>query len=301
MTDPRALRQAFGKFPTGVTVVTTRTATGVPLGFTANSFSSVSLDPPLLLVCPAKGLSSFAEFSRVSSFAVNILAEGQEAISNRFASFTGDRFADISWREDEHGCPLLEGTAAWFSCNLEQSVDAGDHTILIGRILRFGQSEAAGLGYAQGNYFSLGLERRAATSSDRPAFAGALIEQNDHILLQRTDRGWTVPILPLDTALGVRERLVQGYAVAGVDVHVGNVYSVYDDNTQNRHLSFYLAAATAADPGALGQYVPIAELADLPFADKAISTMLNRYRVEHRSKVFGLYLGDDISGAVHPF
>jgi len=91
--DPRALRNAFGSFMTGVTVITSRDASGAPVGFTANSFTSVSLDPPLLLVCPGKFLSSYDAFTNCSHFAVNVLAEGQEEVSNTFAGYKGDRFA----------------------------------------------------------------------------------------------------------------------------------------------------------------------------------------------------------------
>ena len=90
--DPRALRDAFGSFMTGVTVVTALGPDGNPVGFTANSFSSVSLDPPLLLVCPGKFLSSFEVFANCTHFAVNILAEGQEAGANTCASVKCDRF-----------------------------------------------------------------------------------------------------------------------------------------------------------------------------------------------------------------
>ena len=107
--DQRALRDAFGSFITGVTVITTVDGSGQPVGFTANSFSSVSLDPPLLLVCPGRFLTSFPLFEACSFFAVSVLAEGQEDVANIFASFRGDRFAKAAWHPDRHGVPLIEG------------------------------------------------------------------------------------------------------------------------------------------------------------------------------------------------
>ena len=169
--DPRALRRAFGSFMTGVTVVTSRTDDGRPLGFTANSFTSVSLDPPLLLVCPGKFLSTHDRFAASTGFAVNILAEGQQEVSNTFASFKGDRFARVPHRSDARGNPLIEGALAQFSCSTERVLDAGDHSILIGQVQDFAWAEGRGLGYAGGQYFSLGLER-AALERGSPAGTG---------------------------------------------------------------------------------------------------------------------------------
>ena len=97
--DPRELRAAFGRYMTGVTVVTSRDARDDPVGFTANSFTSVSLDPPLLLVCPGRHVSSFAVFRTAPRFGVSILAEGQEEVSNLFAGGPGDRFSLCDWEE----------------------------------------------------------------------------------------------------------------------------------------------------------------------------------------------------------
>ena len=105
--DPRALRDAFGSFMTGVTVVTCKDATGAPAGFTANSFSSVSLDPPLLLVCPGKALSSYASFAGCTRFAVNILAADQKDVANTFASHKGNRFSCVRHHEDAFGNGLI--------------------------------------------------------------------------------------------------------------------------------------------------------------------------------------------------
>ena len=131
--DPRALRDAFGVFPTGVTVVTTIAPDGTPCGFTANSFTSVSLDPPMLLVCPGRFLSTFSVFERCAVFAVSVLAEGQEDISNTFARYKGDRFAVTDWTPNAQGAPLISGAAARFSCRTEQTIAAGGPCDLAGR------------------------------------------------------------------------------------------------------------------------------------------------------------------------
>lgn len=131
--DQRSLRTAFGAFPTGVTVVTTL-AQGMPVGFTANSFTSVSLDPPLLLISIARSARSSALFADVDRFAVNILAADQADVARRFAQSGIDRFQGIAWQPTPGGMPALAGVAVWFDCTTAQRVDAGDHWLLIGRI-----------------------------------------------------------------------------------------------------------------------------------------------------------------------
>ncbi|WP_238365704.1 flavin reductase family protein [Mesobacterium pallidum] len=151
--DPRALRQALGRLPTGVTVVTTRAADGAPLGFTANSFSSVSLDPPMLLVCPGRRLSSFDAFVICRHFAVSALAGDQEDLSIHFATCPGDRFAGVAHRTDLNGVPILSGAAATFSCQTAQAIPAGDHCVLIGKIMDMTDGRMPALGFAHGRYF----------------------------------------------------------------------------------------------------------------------------------------------------
>jgi len=131
------LRQAFSSFMTGVTVVTARAPDNTPVGFTANSFTSVSLDPPLLLVCPGRHLSSFGVFDTTEHFAVNVLAHTQEAICTLFAGRNENRFSAVHWRPDDQQSPLIDGCSASFSCRTYQRVDAGDHLVLIGQITGF--------------------------------------------------------------------------------------------------------------------------------------------------------------------
>ena len=159
--DPKALRQAFSVFPTGVSIVTARTGDDTPVGFTANSFTSVSLDPPLLLVCPGRYLSSFSVFENCERFAVNVLAEGQEALSDRFARFGGDRFAQIGWWDEAGMPPVLDGVAAHFLCATHRVIPAGDHIVLMGAVEAFQRSDRRGLGFAEQTYFSLGDAGRA--------------------------------------------------------------------------------------------------------------------------------------------
>lgn len=153
MDDQRALRDAFGCFATGVTIVTSRGADGEPIGFTANSFSSVSLDPPMLLVCPDKRASSLPVIRAAGRFAVHVLASHQRALSERFARRGVHRFGAGQWIDDADGIPMLEEACANFSCLLEADVDAGDHVILLGRITGFRSvPDRAPLQYLRGRY-----------------------------------------------------------------------------------------------------------------------------------------------------
>lgn len=133
--DIAEFRRALGAFVTGVTVVTTIQPDGSPRGFTANSFTSVSLDPPLILVCIAKTASSYAVFSQTKHFAISVLAEDQKAVSGVFASKAADKFSQVAWHRRVTGAPVMEGAAASFDCATHEVIDAGDHIILIGRVL----------------------------------------------------------------------------------------------------------------------------------------------------------------------
>jgi len=128
------LRQAFGSFATGVTVVTTRDADGNLVGLTANSFSAVSLNPALVLWCISLNTPSFAAFRDCSHYAINVLSADQEEISNRFASPSADKFAGLDWAPGNSGAPLLNGCIANFECSNANQYPGGDHLILVGQV-----------------------------------------------------------------------------------------------------------------------------------------------------------------------
>ncbi len=133
--DVAAFKRAVGSFATGVTVVTTPSPDdGRPLGFTANSFTSVSLDPPLVLICLNRRAPSMAGFAIGRPFAVNVLAADQEALSGHFARPSDDKFAGVAHRLTESALPLLDGCHATMECRLEHWFHGGDHVILVGRV-----------------------------------------------------------------------------------------------------------------------------------------------------------------------
>jgi flavin reductase (DIM6/NTAB) family NADH-FMN oxidoreductase RutF len=133
-SDARTLRDAMGCFATGVTIITAHAADGKPIGLTANSFTSVSLDPPLLLVCIANNAGSAEVLRSVESFAVNVLQIGQQPVSNLFAGKGEDRFAGTRWEVGEYGAPILPSSLGIFECHRDSLHEAGDHFILVGRV-----------------------------------------------------------------------------------------------------------------------------------------------------------------------
>ena len=193
--DAMELRRAFGCFVTGVTVVTTVTADGELRGFTANSFTSVSLDPPLVLVCIAKRAGSYDIFRIADAFTINILQEDQRDISAIFASPRPDKFSGLAWTTEGTGSPVLEDCAAWLDCRAHQQIDAGDHVILIGRVVGFAHSPRTPLGYYNGGYVGFNLERRAAESlmADPRVVVGGIFEKQGRVLLLARDGNLYLP------------------------------------------------------------------------------------------------------------
>lgn len=136
MLDPKSFRHMCGCFATGVTVVTGRLDDASPVGVTANSFSSVSLDPPLVLFSLANQALSFDAFSMTKHFAFNILEENQEELSNNFAAQSQDKFDGIDYGESKEGVPLLRDTLGTIECRMHAVHEGGDHQIIVGEVIR---------------------------------------------------------------------------------------------------------------------------------------------------------------------
>ena len=135
--DSQLFRSTLGQFCTGV-VVALGCLDGEPVGFAAQSFVSLSLDPPLVGLCPAKTSTSWPKIRASGSFCINILAAHQQPVCDAFARSGGDKFAGLSWQPGSTGSPLLEGILAYVDCELEVEHDAGDHTIVVGRVKDLG-------------------------------------------------------------------------------------------------------------------------------------------------------------------
>jgi len=288
--DPRALRDALGCFLTGVTVITSREADGTPRGFTANSFTSVSLDPPLLLVCVGKGALSHDVFTEAASFAVNVLSEDQRDVSGLFASKSEDKFAVASWRDGSLGTPLIEHTLAWFECTPEQTVDAGDHTILIGRIQDFGLAEKRPLGYCRGNYVDLGLAQ--SSNVDEVSEIGAILDRDGEVLMMRdgVDSPWRLPAM-IGSHENTRELLTSLFSELGVTVGPTFLFSVFKEADET-NATFYRGEVSATHD-APDDRLRFFDADSFPYQDlphSSFEVMVRRYFTERRELDFGVYV-----------
>ncbi|WP_192250321.1 alpha/beta fold hydrolase [Mesorhizobium caraganae] len=301
--DPGEFRRALGSFLTGVTIVTTIGAEGEPRGFTANSFTSVSLEPPLVLVCIAKKALGHSAFSTSKGFAINILSESQKAESGIFASKAADKFAAVAWKSGQTGNPLIDGSVAVFDCGMEQLVDAGDHSILIGRVRDFTHNGAQPLGYCRGTYVTPGLSQEALAAAPHGTEVGAILENEGRVLFFETPDGFHE--LPAGRGLGSPKdaRSLKGcLAAKAVDAQLGFLFAVWDDAADpSRSHVYYRGTVTAPSSGdRQTRLVDIDHIVDLRIADPAVRSMLTRYVRERTEDAFGVYVGNEVEGEVRP-
>ena len=303
--DARDLRSAFGHFATGVTVVTTLDTTGAPCGFTANSFTSVSIDPPLLLVNIARSAYGCDAFTGSRGFAVNILAANQRELSNRFARAGTDKFANQHWHAEITGSPIIEGVVAWFDCEHFEQVEAGDHIILIGRVLQYAYNTHAPLGFCRGAYVSFGMTpgMLQLVSSPGSLRVGAIIESSGKILLERNHETGQLH-LPASESVGdvaTTDSLLGKLASAGIEVDLPFIYAAYHEDT--RRFVYYLGELLSMDDAVETSTMRFYEFDNITWeeiGDSAIIAMLERFIREKRLGNYGIYIGDRAQGEVHP-
>lgn len=151
--DPQSFRNALSRFASGVTIVTTQDGRGRPVGFTASSFASLSLDPPLILVCLARNAECYPAFAEAPSFAVSILASGQADLARRFATKGIEKFDGLPiCRAEGTGLPLIPGAIARLQCRMRDRFDGGDHIILVGEVVGAETQDGAPVIYLNRQY-----------------------------------------------------------------------------------------------------------------------------------------------------
>lgn len=165
-TSIRQFREALGAFATGVTIVTTRTRAGADVGLTANSFNSVSLDPPMVLWSLAKSAKSLPAFLESSYFAVHVLSAAQEELSHTFATRGADKFSGLVIERGRGGIPLLDGCSARFECRSAVKYEGGDHVVFIGEVETFDHFDRAPLVFHGGRYAETVARPRAGAASE---------------------------------------------------------------------------------------------------------------------------------------
>lgn len=155
MIDRDLFRAVLGRFASGITVVTARDAQGTPHGMTVSAFSSLSLDPPLVLVCVGNEATMAPVMANTDTFAVNMLSESQEALSRRFAGKIDDRFVGVGYSESDSGDPVLDDVLASLQCRVVARHPAGDHIIVVGRVEHGAAHDGKPLLYYRGGYAQL--------------------------------------------------------------------------------------------------------------------------------------------------
>ncbi len=299
--DPIALRRAFGTFVTGVTVITTRDADGTPRGMTANSFTSVSLDPPLLLVCIGKSASSYQAFADAGCFAVNILHEGQVDVSATFASKSQDKFQSLTHDQIHTGAPVLTDSLTWFDCTTFNTVDAGDHAVLIGQVRAFGTSPSAPLGFCRGRYASVKDPLPTGWLASHGMIIGYLIEAGEGLLLQSNDKGgWVLPTARRRKADS--QLVLDGGDALRLVPENTFLYSVFDVADSDPGYLIYRARLAGEGlsqdlPSGL-RFFPIDEIPYEQISTHELRSMLRRYVRERQEKRFGIYMDSDDGGRV---
>lgn len=302
----RALRGALGMFVTGVTIVTKIDADGQPRGLTANSFTSVSLDPPLVLVCIARGTASHDTFQGPGGFAINVLSDAQRELSDRFASKSPDKFAGVDYRLGIGGAPVIDASLAWLDCATERIIEAGDHIIVIGRVADFGAGAGRPLAYCQGAYLSFGAEQDAVfRPQGKSVTVDCIADFGGAILLRAVDvdgeRRWTLPGVALARGerggLAALARFIEGLGTA---IDVNFIYSVYE--TPHDDAVHIVYRGTLSGPPASDEVRLFTEN-EMPWdrlAHQQIHDAVERYFKERAFDQFGVYVDMEDGGHVAP-
>ena len=280
--------------------MTTREKGGIPRGFTANSFTSVSLDPPILLICVDKTADSFDVFTESPGFAISILAEEQIETSGLFASKRPDKFDITVWTASPAGYPLLDGCCAWFECQRNRVIDAGDHAIILGGVVSYDYNDKIGLGYVRGGYLRLGLEQSAfrAACAHTDVVVGAIVEHEGKLLLiHDTETGELhVPTSGRKGESGSLARLHKMLSDRGIGISISSLFAVFEHEQSGQQFIYYRARANTDSSGS--DFWPPQDIPWRRIQSAAVRTMLKRYIAESQRGRYGVYFGGHRDGAV---
>ena len=296
-------RNALGAFPTGVTIVTTLDKENRPIGFTANSFTSVSLNPQLISICIDKASFNLESFSNGESFAVNVLSESQDQISTTFARPVTDRFEQIDWESRVTGSPIIKGSAAWFDCAKDNFIDSGDHFILIGRVLAFDSTTKTPLVYLRGNYVNLNLEQKmllAMENETTRVTVGAIIECRGKIFLMEGQSNNAIQF-PTASRLGAFDdemSLLGKLKKMNILASEHYLFSVFESSDNKTSLIYYRAQIDKEVLSDKGQFYDFNKIPFEHLEDEASRIMLRRYITERGLNAFGIFVGKEGDGKV---
>lgn len=297
-------RSALGMYVTGVTIVTKRGEDGRLGGLTANSFTSVSLDPPLVLICIGNHVGSYPLFQQPGGFAINVLGDDQRGLAELFASKAQDKFDHVTYRLGVGGAPIIDGSLAWLDCETTQTVQAGDHVVVIGEVKDFGTSSGSPLAYCQGSFFSFNLQQEAVfRSGGKSVIVGCIADYDDRVMLRAVDvngaRKWTLPGVELAQSesgvLPTINTLIKGF---GTGVDITFIYSIFEHDDPKSVFILYrgklTAPPTVGDARLFGEAeVPWDDLANQPIRD-----VLQRFFKERGFDHFSVYVDLEDGGRV---
>jgi flavin reductase (DIM6/NTAB) family NADH-FMN oxidoreductase RutF len=297
--DNLEYRKTLGKFVTGVTIITTCEKDGTPRGFTANSFTSVSLEPPLILICIGDFNEGLELFKNSEYFAVNILNEEQVDISNLFAQPVKNKFEEIKWSNSKFGVPIIKGALAWLECKNFDQKRSGDHLILIGNVKNFHNEGGYPLAYYNGNYISFNNETSLvnAMEKDSKTIIGAIIEKNNSILFFDDSKNniLKLPVIGENGEPSNTTKLVSKYSNIGLKMSLDFVYSVYEDKRLDAVCIYYRSKGDETIPKGY-KYVKFNDINWEKIKDKALVIMLKRYIEEANQGDFAVYMGNETTG-----
>ena len=302
-----AFRKVLGSFLTGVTVVTTSDGAGGHQGITANSFTSVSLDPPLVLFCIGKQSSSCAVFTESPGYNIHILRADQRELATQFTRGTPEeKFAGVEIRKTETGAPLIEGVGSWLACRTMQVIDAGDHYILLGEVYECGESDYRPLGFFQSQFqtFRMGEEiaQYSHQSGAKVTVAWILETEDRQVVLRQDAQGrLEIPKVQMSSAKISDENLAgRAKDFIGAEADIDFLFSMYEAADESLILIYRGVIRLAAD-GRLGsgmRLVDLEQLEHLDVADPIEKSILGRYDRERAEARFSVYSGSHREGAV---
>ena len=273
------------------------------MGFTANSFTSVSLDPQLISICIDKESFNIDTFSITEHFAVSILSESQQSISTTFATPNEERFKDIDWRSEDTGSPIISNAVAWFDCKTEQVVDAGDHLILIGKIISFDSSPKTPLMYLRGNYVNLGLEQKmllAMENENTEIIVDAIIEWRKKVFLLKNKNNGSLNF-PSASRLGHiedKQSLLGVLKNLNMSINEHYLFSVFEKAEDKTSLIYYRAQAKEEVTALKDSFYDFDAIPFDKLTDEASRIMLKRYIKERELNAFGIFVGKESEGKV---
>ncbi|WP_449282014.1 flavin reductase family protein [Leucobacter sp.] len=303
--DIGSYRQVLGSFMTGVTVITTVDAEGRQRGITANSFTSVSLDPPLVLFCVDYRAASYETFQQSRGFVIHVLSSEQQDLAKTFASKSETKFAGLQTEEGFGGAPILQDVHGWLECELHDTVIAGDHAIIIGQVRRYSSEPARPLGFYQGRFFGFNTDGEIAALAGRssPVSITWMMQTAEGEIVARDlgDAGFELPRLTA-AATDVHARALARLAEQqfASEVSVEFLYSVFEDEHERLGLTYRGQVFGSAEALAEAGFACIAPGAVDPgrFARPGEEAIVERYIDELANARFGVYAGTLAEGAI---